>query len=103
MPIIFQRKEFEICKAAVSSADRIAALLKYPELSVYFVLEEYRITQKEMAKRLGYSQTLISEYINNQKNLSSAVLSRLESTFPMSDTFWRLVHKSCARREGWDV
>lgn len=60
----------------------------HPGETLKEVLEEYSMSQEELAIRTGYSPKHVSEVINGKKGISSEFAKRLEYVFSMPMSFW---------------
>lgn len=75
-----------------------------PESVIIYLCEHYSLTQKELATNLNLSSAFINDLVRGRRKLSSKLLKNLEKLFPgESRELWKLLHKICAQREGWNV
>ncbi|MGI6781435.1 MAG: HigA family addiction module antitoxin [Acholeplasmataceae bacterium] len=63
--------------------------LIHPGETIYEVIQDRNISQKELAIRTGYTEKHISTIINGQKNISAEFAKKLEYALNIPASFWR--------------
>lgn len=63
-------------------------LLIHPGETIFDLLEERGMSQKELALRTGVSEAFLSDVINGKKNVSSGLAAGLEYAFGVPSSFW---------------
>lgn len=64
-------------------------LLIHPGETILEVINDRRITQKELAIRTGFSEKHISTVINGKKSISADLAKKLEYALDIPASFWR--------------
>ncbi|MBR3308857.1 MAG: HigA family addiction module antidote protein [Lachnospiraceae bacterium] len=63
-------------------------LLIHPGETIYDVLEERGLTQKELAQRAGVSEAFLSDVIHGSKDISKGLAMGLEYALGVPNSFW---------------
>ncbi|MBQ3646024.1 MAG: HigA family addiction module antidote protein [Synergistaceae bacterium] len=63
-------------------------LLIHPGETISDILEERKITQKELAQRAGVSEPFLSDVIHGKKDISKKLASGLEYALGVPSSFW---------------
>ena len=64
-------------------------LLIHPGETIAEILDERKISQKELAFRTGFSEKHISTVINGEKSVSAELATKLEYALDIPASFWR--------------
>lgn len=64
-------------------------LLIHPGETLFEIIQERNISQKELAIRTGFTEKHISTVINGQKNISAEFAMKLEYALGIPASFWR--------------
>ena len=84
--------------------DLKSKLKNQPEYVFQYLMETYKLTQKDLAFNLDLTQQYINDIHKGRRKLTPNILKKLQNLFPMETRdFWSLIHKTCAQREGWNV
>ena len=62
--------------------------LIHPGEIISDILEERKLTQKELAQRAGVSETFLSEVIHGKKDISKGLAMGLECALEVPRSFW---------------
>ncbi len=63
-------------------------LLIHPGETISDILEERKITQKELAQRAGVSEPFLSDVIHGKKDISKKLAAGLEYALGVPSSFW---------------
>ena len=63
-------------------------LLIHPGETINDLLEERKITQKELSQRSGVSEAFLSDVIHGKKDISKGLAMGLEYAFGIPSSFW---------------
>lgn len=63
-------------------------LLIHPGETISDILEERKITQKELAQRAGVSESFLSDVIHGKKDISKKLAAGLEYALGVPSSFW---------------
>lgn len=64
-------------------------LLIHPGETIFEIIQERKISQKELAIRTGYTEKHISTVINGQKHISAEFALKLQYALDIPASFWR--------------
>ena len=73
-------------KKEITGWDLVSAI--HPGEFLVDVLDEFSITQKNLAQRIGMSEKVVNEIIKGKSPITRTTASHLSDVFPLSETYW---------------